>query len=524
MTLLRSSLAHASLLGATLAITGCANMTSSTPVTIAPTPSAAVIAQLAPTGTLRASINFGNPILANRDPAGGPPRGVSVDLAREIGRRLGVPVQLVTFESAGQVTEAISSRRVDVGFLAVDPQRSGRGMAFTAPYVVIEGAYLVRNDSPLRDNAEVDRPGTRIAVGNGSAYDLYLARELKHAKLERAASSPVVTDYFLANKLDVAAGVKQQLEADARRLPGLRLLPGRFMVIGQAMAIPASTDKDREGAQWLSAFAEEMKTGGFVAAALARHNIQGAAVGEANPFWPLTYAAHRSPRNVARDAWRHPAEALAFFGIRPDSTVVEILPGSGGYYMEILAPYLRDRGRYIAANRDAAAPPQYQADHQRLLNRLKAEPALYGKVEVTAFNASLHAIAPPGSADVVMTFRDLHNCMARGEFEGAMRAFHAALKPGGVLAVVDHRARTDLPRDAQLKAGYVRQDEAIAIIEKAGFRFEAASEMNANPKDTKDHPEGVWTLPPTLRMRDVDRAKYLAIGESDRFTLRFVKR
>jgi predicted methyltransferase len=237
----------------------------------------------------------------------------------------------------------------------------------------------------------------------------------------------------------------------------------------------------------------------------------------------LFSAPQRSAANVARDGYRHPLEVLRFFGVRPDSTVVEILPGSGGYYMEILAPYLQDRGLYIAANRDAAAPPPYLADHQKLLARLKAEPALYGKVLVTQFNADLHPIAPPGSADFVLTFRNLHNWIERGELEGALRAFHQALKPGGVLGVVDHRGRTDLPQAAQTKSGYIREDYAIALIEKAGFRLAGASEVNANPKDSKDHPAGVWTLPPTYRLKDQDRAKYAAIGQSDRFTLKFIK-
>ena len=234
-------------------------------------------------------------------------------------------------------------------------------------------------------------------------------------------------------------------------------------------------------------------------------------------------AAHRSERNVARDAYRHPVEVLGFFGVREDATVVEILPGSAGYYLEILAPYLKARGRYVAADRDEAAPPQYLADHKRLLARLQAEPALYGKVAVTKFSADRHEIAPPGSADFVLTFRNLHNWVERGEIEAALRAFHKALKPGGVLGVVDHRGRDDLPQEAQMKSGYVREDYAIALIEKAGFRLAGASEVNANPKDTKDHPEGVWTLPPTYRLKDKDRAKYQAIGESDRFTLKFVK-
>ena len=234
-------------------------------------------------------------------------------------------------------------------------------------------------------------------------------------------------------------------------------------------------------------------------------------------------APHRSPGNVARDGFRHPVESLEFFGVRDDSRVVEILPGSGGYYMELLAPHLKNRGLYIAANRDGAAAPQYLADHQKLLARLKAEPALYEKVLVTQFNADLHEIAPPGSADLVLTFRNLHNWVERNEIEGALRAFRKALKPGGVLGVVDHRGRTDQSQEAQMKSGYVREDYAVAVIEKAGFKLAGAAEINANPKDTKDHPEGVWTLPPTYRLKDVDRAKYQAIGESDRFTLKFVK-
>ena len=226
---------------------------------------------------------------------------------------------------------------------------------------------------------------------------------------------------------------------------------------------------------------------------------------------------------MLRDPHRHPLETLAFFGVREDSTVVEILPGSGGSSMEFLAPWLKDKGRYIAANRDELAVSPYKEDHQKLLERLKAEPALYGRVLVTKFNGDRHDIAPPGSADFVLTFRNLHNWMERGEVEAALRAFHMALKPGGVLGVVDHRGRTDLSQEAQMKSGYVREDAAIAIIEKAGFRLAGKSEVNANAKDSKDHPEGVWTLPPTYRLKEQDRAKYAAIGESDRFTLKFAR-
>lgn len=242
------------------------------------------------------------------------------------------------------------------------------------------------------------------------------------------------------------------------------------------------------------------------------------------PFAQLLGAPHRGERNVARDPYRHPAGTLAFFGVREDSVVVEILPGSGGYYMEILAPWLKAKGRYIAASRDELAVSPYKEDHQKLLDRLKAEPALYGAVVVTKFNAGLHEVAPPGSADFVLTFRNLHNWIERGEVEGALRAFHRALKPGGVLGVVDHRGRMDLSQEAQMKSGYVREDYAVALIEKAGFKLAGRSEVNANPKDTKDHPEGVWTLPPTYRLKDQDRAKYQAIGESDRFTLKFIRK
>ncbi|MBI2770813.1 MAG: ABC transporter substrate-binding protein [Burkholderiales bacterium] len=246
---------------ATVLVTACA----STP----PPP----VAELAPTGKLRAAINFGNPILALRN-ADGSPRGVSVDLSNELGKRLGVPVELVTFESAGKSVDAVINAQVDIGFVAIDPVR-GAGMYQTAPYVVIEGAYLVRNSSPLTRNEDVDRAGVRIAVGNASAYDLYLTREIRNAKLVKASTSPLVTDLFLAQNLEVAAGVKQQLEADAKRVGGVRLLPGRFMVINQAMGLPKGRDK---AAAYVERFIEEMKASGFVAQALARHGIEGAAV------------------------------------------------------------------------------------------------------------------------------------------------------------------------------------------------------------------------------------------------------
>jgi polar amino acid transport system substrate-binding protein len=240
----------------------------------------AQLAAFAPTGRLRASINLGNPILAARDAATGAAKGVSVDLAGELARRLGVELELVVVDAAGKSVEVVAQERADIGFFAIDPQR-GADVAFTAPYVLIEGCYLVRETSPLRDNAQVDRDGHVVVVGKGSAYDLWLTRELQRARIERSPTSPTVVDTFMAlgEAADVAAGVKQQLQADAARLGGLRLLPGRFMVIRQAMGLPKR--RGAAAAQALAAFVEEMKASGFVAEALRRHGIQGATVAPA---------------------------------------------------------------------------------------------------------------------------------------------------------------------------------------------------------------------------------------------------
>ena len=239
------------------------------------TTSDALLRSFAPTGVLRASINLGNPILANRHPDTGEPFGVSIDLARALAERLGAPLELVVFDAAGKSVEAVTAEQADFGFFAIDPLR-GQGIAFTAPYVLIEGSYLVRHDSPLQRNEEVDQAGHRVTVGKGSAYDLYLSRELRHAEIVRAPTSPTVVDVFVEQGLDVAAGVRQQLQADQQRFPGLRLLPGRFMVIQQAMGLPKA--RDEAAARYLRAFVEEMKATGFVADALARHGIQGATV------------------------------------------------------------------------------------------------------------------------------------------------------------------------------------------------------------------------------------------------------
>jgi predicted methyltransferase len=238
----------------------------------------------------------------------------------------------------------------------------------------------------------------------------------------------------------------------------------------------------------------------------------------------LVAGAQRAESNRARDVYRHPLEVLTFFGVAADSAVVEILPGASGYWTEILGPYLKTRGRYIAVNGDKdSTAPEVQKDNAGFAAKIAADPADYDKVEVAEFHPGLKALAPPGTADFVLTFRNIHNWMAAGTADQAFATFFKALKPGGVLGVEEHRAPTDQPQDPLAKNGYVRQDYAIALAEKAGFKFAGTSEVNANPKDTKDYPAGVWTLPPTYRLKDQDREKYAAIGESDRFVLKFVK-
>ncbi|MGH6624738.1 MAG: ABC transporter substrate-binding protein [Burkholderiaceae bacterium] len=229
-------------------------------------PDSAVLHELAPTGTLRAAINYGNPVLAQRDVASGQPLGVSVDLARELARRFDLKLEFVTFDAAGHVFDALKSRAWDIAFLARDPVRATE-IAFTAPYVIIEASYLVRHDSPHTAVDELDREGVRIAVGKGAAYDLYLTRALKHAQLVRAATSNEAIEIFVADALDAAAGVRQPLEAYARNHAGVRVIDGRFTAIEQAMGTPVARSA---AVSCLSEFIEEMKQSGFVADALAR--------------------------------------------------------------------------------------------------------------------------------------------------------------------------------------------------------------------------------------------------------------
>jgi predicted methyltransferase len=237
--------------------------------------------------------------------------------------------------------------------------------------------------------------------------------------------------------------------------------------------------------------------------------------------------AWRTPEFAARDRYRNPAETLTFFGLQPGQTVVEITPG-GGWYAEILAPYLRGRGTYVAAIVDPAALPEgrgrdYQQRQKDALEKKFADaPAQFDQATFVAYDPAAPRLGAPGSADLVVTFRNVHNWRGSGQAEGMFRAFHEVLKPGGVLGVVEHRANADVPADD--RTGYVGEAQVIAMAEAAGFVLDGKSEVNANPRDTKDHPNGVWTLPPGNNHDPADAEKYRAIGESDRMTLRFVKR
>lgn len=234
--------------------------------------------------------------------------------------------------------------------------------------------------------------------------------------------------------------------------------------------------------------------------------------------------AHRTAEEKARDQYRHPVETLQFFGIRPDMTVVEIFPG-GGWYTKVLAPFLKDRGTYYAAGYAPDPGNEYVArTNRRFEESFVAHPELYGNIHSTALDPSGDTgVAPDGSVDMVLTFRNVHNWMAGGYAARAFRTFYRALKPGGILGLVEHRAAADEPQEPRAKTGYVRQDHVIRLANEAGFELIGQAEINANPKDSRDHPKGVWTLPPTYRLGSQDRNKYAAIGESDRMTLKFRK-
>lgn len=235
--------------------------------------------------------------------------------------------------------------------------------------------------------------------------------------------------------------------------------------------------------------------------------------------------SQRLATDAARDAWRHPRQTLDFFGLRRDMTVMEVWPDAGGWYTRILAPVLRDHGKLIVATRDPAGGGEYARRAAAAFRAgLEARPAVFDRVEAVVLQPpSAVAPVPAGSVDMVLSFRGMHDWMARDVAVAMFRALYAALKPGGILGVVDHRAAPNRPADALARSGYVREDVAIGLIESVGFQLLGQSEVNANPADDRDHRIGVWALPPTLRFGPRDRERYLQIGESDRFTLRFRK-
>lgn len=227
----------------------------------------------------------------------------------------------------------------------------------------------------------------------------------------------------------------------------------------------------------------------------------------------------RDQQNTLRDRYRHPAQTLAFFQLRPDAQVIEITPGNG-WYSEILAPLLKQQGHYTAATPQGTTAEK-QASNSKLRDKFNADSQHYGAANIVEFDANAPVFGPPDSADIVLTFRNMHNWVKAGNAAAYFRALHAVLKPGGILGVEDHRAAAGTALD--INSGYLPEDEVIKLATAAGFRLDAGSEINANPRDSKDYPKGVWTLPPVLVLGDQDREKYLAIGESDRFTLRFVR-
>jgi predicted methyltransferase len=230
----------------------------------------------------------------------------------------------------------------------------------------------------------------------------------------------------------------------------------------------------------------------------------------------------RAPENVARDGYRHPQPTLQFFGLAPTQTVIEITPGNG-WYSELLSPLLRDHGRYIAAVQAPTVSEYARKNEEKLKAKFAATPAQYAKALVLEYDPKAPAFGQPGSADTVLTFRNVHNWVLADTAPLMFQAFFKVLKPGGVLGVVDHRAKDGASLEDIKHSGYLTTDYVVKLATDAGFKLEAQSEINANPKDTKDYPEGVWTLPPALTLGEQDKAKYQAIGESDRMTLRFIK-
>jgi predicted methyltransferase len=263
----------------------------------------------------------------------------------------------------------------------------------------------------------------------------------------------------------------------------------------------------------------------FLLALLLATGISSAQAGEDLTSLQRAIAGkQRSAEHKDRDKYRHPRQTLEFFDVKDTMTVVEIWPGEG-WYTEILAPYLKDKGKLYAAHFSADADqPYFKKSLHEFVEKIKNQPKVYGKVELTVLQPpKFLQIAPDGSADRVLTFRNVHNWMKNDQAAAVFNAMYKALKPGGILGVVEHRNSTLKPQDIKAASGYVSEDYVIALARNAGFEFLGKSEINANSKDTKDYPEGVWTLPPALKLKDKNRKKYLAIGESDRMTIKFIK-
>ncbi|MBH8564920.1 class I SAM-dependent methyltransferase [Nostoc sp. CENA67] len=254
--------------------------------------------------------------------------------------------------------------------------------------------------------------------------------------------------------------------------------------------------------------------------ALANESEKSTAFDSTTTLQTILASSHRSPQNRWRDKYRHPAETLEFFGLRPNMTVVELWPG-GGWYTEIIAPFLKQSGQLIVTN----FAPSQSKPALAFQQKLAADPEVFGKVKVVEINPPNQlTLAPDNSVDMVVTFRNIHNWVSAGYADQVYAAAYKALKPGGILGVEEHRGKVGISLQDSIKTGYMSENAVIAAVEKAGFKLVGKSEINANPKDTKDYPGGVWTLPPTLSQGQKDRQRYLAIGESDRMTLKFIKR